>query len=125
MSGMRMKNIDNCCKANSLVILKTIYNHERAGSAAFETLIQIIKEQTAPVTVIIDQDTYISVDNVMSCCVLGTLIKAGLIEIAVYQENYFKSIEPAIVFFEKDNIDFLSAAATHFKWILNNQRHRN
>jgi hypothetical protein len=128
MNAVKMKSIDNCCKTNNLEVIKTIYNYDTDGSAAFEILIQIIKEQITPITVIIDQDTYISLDNVISCCVLGTLMKTDLIEIAVYQEtyqHYLKSIEPTMIFFNKNHVDFLSAAASHFKWILNNQRQRN
>ena len=82
-----LQNLNTSCNEHKLEIIKTIYNDHKNSTIALDILVQLIKEQQQPLTVIIDPETYLLAENILPCCFIGTLLKMQLIKLCIYQEK--------------------------------------
>lgn len=74
-------------KKNNLEIIKSICTKSNEQKDLLQDLINTVKEQSKPVTVIIKDFPYISFVNIILFSVCGTLEMGGLIDICIYEEE--------------------------------------
>jgi hypothetical protein len=117
-----LQNLNTSCNEHKLEIIKTIYNDHKNSTIALDILVQLIKEQQQPLTVIIDPETYLLAENILPCCFIGTLLKIQLIKLCIYQEIYQEKKQKinSTLFFYRDEIpDLLSASTIHLSQLQN------
>lgn len=114
-TGVPKAIIDSCANHN-IEVIRTIYNQDKSSALALEILIEQVGERSEPVIVITDMETYLFIENILSCAILGSLMKMEKIEICIYQESYNtkkKKLELIFNFYTRSSLNLLSAATLH------------
>ena len=111
------KSIITQLKKNDFEIIKLI-QVTKDNCRVSKELIKIIKNQNQTtnqiITVIINDESYTSIADIMTCCVLGILEMSGLIEICTYSEpNEYQPLELKVI--HQGQIKFLLIAWLHLE----------
>ena len=105
---IKQKKLTNCCSHNNLEIIKTIKTNRNYDPNIFCKLIDIIKEHDQPITIVIDEYSYATYSQVMTCCVLGTLAMTKIVNICTYWE--LTETKEFRLHFNKEPFNFLLVA---------------
>ncbi len=103
--------LTDLCSENDLSIIKIIKSKNEYDANVFYRLINIINQEYRPITVIMEEKEYRSVDNILPCSIVGALILFGVIDFAVYREDAFGKLQ--LEFIKANDIDFLQLAQKH------------
>ena len=105
---VKQQKLSDCCADNNLEVIKTITINRNYDPNNFYKLIEIINEHDQPITIVIDEYSYSTYSQVMTCCVLGTLAMTKIVNICTYWES--TETKDFRLHFNKEPFNFLLIA---------------
>ena len=104
------------CVDNDLSVTRIIKSKNEYDANIFYRLIHVINKEHRPVTMIMEENEYRSIDNILTCSIVGALLLFGVVDFATYKNDISGNVQ--LKFIDKDDVGFFQVAQKNISQLM-------